>query len=698
MKTKSLVTFLFAFCFNAMHAQTPNWLWAHNHGGSQADGASSSVTDQLGNVYVAGWFSSPTITFGSFVLNNAGVIDMFVAKYDISGNVIWAHSGGGNGYDAANGISIDTTGNIFVTGSFDSPVATFGVNSLTNADNSGNTGDVFLIKYDSGGNVVWANRGGGTNNDVAFSVTTDISGKIYITGWFFSAVSTFGATNLINADNSTSTEDMFVVKYNSNGSVQWAKSAGGTNSDDGISVAADAAGNSYVAGWFNSTSLTFGSTTLTNAGGNDAYVVKYDVNGNILWAIREGGTGSDAINSIVSDASGIISVAGGYTSSSITIGSTILNNGGTQDFFLAKYNAIGSAVWAKSFGSSGFDFPSGIRLDSANNIYSTGSFKSDSIIFGATTLHNQNSIYYDLFLTKFDLNGNVLWAKSAGGMVDDKSYSVSVDPNGNSYVVGQFSSTSIVFDQDTVTALGNLDMFIAKNCVSGVSPIISGADTICSGENDTLIVSGGLTYLWNTGSTSTSIYVAPSNTSTYSVIATNSDGCSGNTTFLVSVNPTPAIPTISLSGAVLTSTSMTGNQWYLNNAIIPGATSQSYTPTQNGNYTVTVTNSFGCSSTSTVFAFTTLGTFENSTSAHYSLYPNPSNGNITIEFHDAIEKQVVVRVYDFEGRLLINQEFERRTNILQLNLSPLASGSYILSILVESNNPINTKLIINAAE
>lgn len=176
-------------------------------------------------------------------------------------------------------------------------------------------------------NWQWAKNAGGASLDYAYSVATDVNGNTYVAGGFQSSSITFGTATLANAGGG-SVSDMFIVKYDATGNVLWAKSAGGTSADDAYSIITDASGNVYVVGYFQSSSITFGSTTLTNAGAYDMFIVKYDASGNVLWAKSAGGTNHDAANSVITDASGNVYVAGYFQSSSITFGSATLTNVG----------------------------------------------------------------------------------------------------------------------------------------------------------------------------------------------------------------------------------------------------------------------------------------------------------------------------------------------------------------------------------
>ncbi len=320
-----------------------NMLWAKSAGGggSGNEYANSVTIDAMGNVFMAGYFGSTSITFDSTTLTNAGLTDIFLVKYDASGNVVWARSAGGNKNDYIGSVTTDHLGNVYVAGSFESSTITFGSTTYTNASSGGTLprSDLFLVKYDAAGNVLWARSVGGGRDDYATSVRTDGSGNVFLAGYFYSSSLTFGSTTLTNTIWTYVAEDLFLVKYDTNGNVVWAKSAGGYGGDRATSVALDASGNIFVAGFFDGADITVGSTTLTNLGYSDLLLIKYDANGNVQWAISAGGKGDDAVTSIATDAPGNVYLAGRYFDSSISIGGTICTNAGLYDVFLAKYGS-----------------------------------------------------------------------------------------------------------------------------------------------------------------------------------------------------------------------------------------------------------------------------------------------------------------------------------------------------------------------
>ena len=375
--------------FIVKYDSTGNVLWANSAGGSGNDCANSVATDASGNVYITGYFDSPSITFGSYTLTNFALSysDVFLVKYDSNGKVLWAKSAGGTSVDRANSVTTDASGNVFITGYFDSPSITFGSTTLTKS--GGN--DVFLVKYDSNGNVVWATGVFGSGDETANSIAADASGNVYISGYFTSAniyVPHSGMPLLSNSGG----KDIFIIKFFSyDGMTGDAKSAIGAGDDIANSVSIDASGNIYLAGNFNSSSLTFGTVPLTNTGGNDIFLVKYDSNLNVLIAKSVGGTGDDYANSVARDTSGNVYVSGNFNSSSLAFGSNTLTNSGGNDIFLVKYDSNLNVLWANSAGGTGNDYANSASPNASGNVYLTGCFYSNPISFGYNTLSNSGN-------------------------------------------------------------------------------------------------------------------------------------------------------------------------------------------------------------------------------------------------------------------------------------------------------------------
>ncbi|MBL0050130.1 MAG: SBBP repeat-containing protein [Bacteroidetes bacterium] len=453
---KQYTTFVIALLSLNTFAQAPNWQWAKSAGGIGYDYGQSIAVDINGNSYVTGNFSSPTITFGATTLNNAGLKDMYVVKYDSSGNVVWAKSAGGIDEDFGYSISVDINGNSYITGWFRSPTITFGPTTLTNAGND----DIYIVKYDTNGNVVWANSAGGGDDDRGYGITVDAFGNSYLTGPFVSPTITFGTTTLIHVFGT----DIYVVKYDANGNPVWAKAAagtGGSGMEAGFSIAVDTSGNSYVTGGFTSATIAFDTTVLSNTtmGGifSDIFFVKYNANGNVVWAKSMGGNGDDEGLGITTDKSGNSYIAGNFRGSNITIDTiTLINSGTSVNTFVVKFNASGNVDWANSSST----ICTGIAIDASGNSYVTGEIISPITTIGTTTLNSAG--YFDLYVVKYNAIGNVVWAKAAGGIAYEYSNSIAVDPIGNSYVTGYFNSPGITIGATTLNNVSVDDMYIAK--------------------------------------------------------------------------------------------------------------------------------------------------------------------------------------------------------------------------------------------
>jgi hypothetical protein len=215
----------------------------------------------------------------------------------------------------------------------------------------------------------------------------------------------------------------------------WAKSAGGTGYDYGKSNSIDGNGNVYVLGNFTSSKLIIGSDTLlnTDTSGNtqDIVIVKYDIDGNLIWAKNFGGSSDDAGTRIFSDSSGSFFITGSFKSTNIIFGGdTLINaNADSADFFVGKYNNAGNEVWAKCAGGIINDVGCDITLDAIGNVYVVGIFSDSTITFDGTTLTNTNTGSNDIFIVKYDNNGNVLWSKSAGSSSWDYANGIAVDSN-----------------------------------------------------------------------------------------------------------------------------------------------------------------------------------------------------------------------------------------------------------------------------
>ena len=443
---KKLLTLLFFIFSLLLFAQTPNWQWAVQAGGSDPDHGYAIVIDENENSYITGYFNG-TATFGSYTLTSSGPHDIFVAKLDLDGNWLWvAQAGGGAGGGAGRGIALDNYGNCYITGSF-YELATFGSYSLTNSGSD----DIFVAKLDVYGNWLWATQAGGIDMDGGRSIEIDNYGNSYITGCF-NELATFGSYSLT----SCGPYDIFVAKLDTNGNWLWVSQAGGSDIDGGYAIGIDNNGNSYITGCFNELA-TFGSYSLTSSGNFDIFVAKLDTNGNWLWATQAGGINMDGSKSIAIDDEGNSYITG-YFLGLATFGSYSLTSSSEFDIFAAKLDTNGNWLWATQTGGNASEISYGIGINSNGYCYITGFFV-DIVTFGAYTLTSSGS--YDIFVAMLDVTGNWVWAIQSGGNGLDEGSAIVIDNNGNSYVTGHFSEIAY-FGPYSLSSNGSVDIFIAK--------------------------------------------------------------------------------------------------------------------------------------------------------------------------------------------------------------------------------------------
>jgi hypothetical protein len=415
IKMKKTILLLLLTCITGftVNAQNNALLWAKSVGSSAGTDIGLSVAvDVSGNVYTTGYFTG-TVDFdpgaGSFPLTAGGNIDMYVSKLDASGNFVWAVAMGSTGYDQGNDIAVDASGNVYVSGYFQA-----------------------TVDFDPGAGSFPLSSAGGT--------------------------------------------DIMVVKLDAAGSFVWAKAMGGTGDDTGQSIALDASANVYSTGSFGAT-VDFdpgaGLANLTSAGNKDIFVSKLDVDGNFVWARRNGSTGNDQAMAIAVDASANVYMGGSFNGTvDFDPGAGTVNlTASGQGLFVYKLNTAGTFVWARNTGNGGSGETQGLALDASGNIYTTGYFAA-TVDFdpGAATVNLTAAGAGDIFLSKLDAAGIFVWAKNMGGTSFYPSHDVAIDLTGNVYITGYFSGT-IDFDPGAgtanLTAAGNNDIFIVSFTAAG---------------------------------------------------------------------------------------------------------------------------------------------------------------------------------------------------------------------------------------
>ncbi|HUR29788.1 MAG TPA: hypothetical protein VMZ69_00080 [Saprospiraceae bacterium] len=620
-----LSIFLFCMFFLMLentNAQSPQWIWARAIGGTDADHGLSVAHDVSGNVYTTGNFEG-TVDFdpgpGIYELTSAGDLDIFITKLDGSGNFEWAISMGGPLEDGGSSITIDASGNVYTTGSFEG-TADFnpegGVFNLTSAG----TSDIFVSKLNSSGDFVWAKAMSGTDNDHGFSIALDASGNVYTTGDFRGTVDFDPGAGVFNLT-VAGFNDIFISKLNSSGNFVWAIGMGGTDNDRALSLAFDASGNIFISGSFKGTAdfdPGAGAFNLTSAGETDIFICKLDNTGNFLWAAGMGSTDYDVANSLALDGAGNVHTTG-LVRNAVDFdpggGVALLTSVGEFDIFVSKLNSSGNFVWARAMGGTGGDSGEGLVLDASGNIYTTGIFRN-TVDFnpGGGTFNLTSAGGIEIFISKLDASGNFVLANKAGGAGDDYGEAITLDASGNSYLTGFFASPSISFGSISLTNAGGSDMFVAKFGIGSGDPlsvsITSSTNVLCNGLNTgsaTASASGGspaYTYNWSNGGSGPTINNLAVGVYTVTVTDNNSATATASVSItqpLLLVLSPPSIINVSCDGGddgSIQAIATGGVSPYLFNWS-NGASGATILNLSAGSYTVTVTDNNNCTKTAT---------------------------------------------------------------------------------------------------
>jgi gliding motility-associated-like protein len=383
--------------------------WLRRAGGSNIDEALDISMDDSGESFICGYFSG-TSNLGGEVISSNGQTDAFLFKTAADGDVYWARKYGGNKNDRANATAVDNDGNIFITGFFTEQADFSGTTLLADS------GDVFIAKVNTAGTLQWVRRAGGIYTDVANGVATDSQGNVVITGQF-RGTADFGPFNLSSSANSM---DVFIAKLDANGNWLWAKNGASDGIDRGLDIATDNSGNIYACGQF-SDDITF-DVLHTNDVINAGYLIKFNSSGVEQW-FSSIVAGQVIPNAVRCDAQGNALITGESIGQMIFFGTNVEVLPFTNSFsiFLAKYSSSGSVVWAREDGSENNISSKSLCIGPQNEIYLTGTFRCAFTEYNEETLGGlfYSAGYRDVFLTRYNTDGNRIWQHHVGGPKDE---------------------------------------------------------------------------------------------------------------------------------------------------------------------------------------------------------------------------------------------------------------------------------------
>jgi len=532
--------------------------------GSNSTGAGIAV-DAAGDAYVTGTTNSLAFpTRSGFQGASGGGRDVFVTKFNSTGTgLIYSTYLGGSNDDVGSAIAIDADGNAYVAGTTFS--SNFPLKNAARGNYAGSStgtygGDAFITKINpAGSGLIYSTYLGGSSDDTALSITADSSGSAYVTG--ITASSNFPVQGGIQGSLKGST-DAFAAKLTASGAIAYSTYLGGGDQDQGFGIAADSAGNAYIAG--STSSVDFPTLnpfqrktcipTTFNPKCANAFVAKLNEAGNsLIYSTYLGGQSVDSVQAIAVDHTGSAYVAGFTNSPDFPATAGVVQDtfrGGPDDAFVAKLNPAGSGlVYATFLGGSGDDVANGISIDAAGNAYVAGftgskDFPTASPAQGACGDANCN----DVFVTALNVSGSaLLYSTYLGGADFDRATAIALDRSGAAYITGEARSPNFPITQGAYQTIraGTIDAFVAKLIVPVVNPVpavtqLSPPSTAAGGTGLNLTVTGtgflpGSTVLWN-GSARQTIFV-DSGTLTASIPA--SDLALSGTAQVSVFNPSP---------------------------------------------------------------------------------------------------------------------------------------------------------------
>ena len=450
--------------------------WAKGIGGTSSDEIQSVAETSDGGYIVGGYFSSEVDLENEVKLVASGsAYDAMVIKYNEKGEQEWANGIGKNQSEIIYSVCGTSDGGCIVGGFFFSDSIDVGNEIILKRKASNNYSDAMIIKYDANGQAEWAKGIGGTSSELIESVRATSDGGCIVGGSFKSGSIDLGNdVCLINKSSSSDRSDGMVIKYDINGGAEWAQEIGGTDSECIYSAIETSDGNYIAGGSFNSSSVDLGNEIYLNSNGSmDAMVVKFEKielpNIEVVQAQGVGGKQSDDIKAVTKTSDGGYIIVGDFVGDiELENGLKLTNKGSsgyTSDGMIIKYDSEGNVKWTKTVGGMDLDESLyAVKETSDGGFIIGGCFSSTSIeLENGVTFTNKDSNYSrDALVVKYDVEGNIEWAKAIGGTDSDVILSVAETTDGGYVVVGEFSSSIELGNGVSLNNKGEYDGMVIK--------------------------------------------------------------------------------------------------------------------------------------------------------------------------------------------------------------------------------------------
>jgi hypothetical protein len=658
-------------------AAQPRWEWIRTAMNTGFDDSWSIAIAPNGDVRIAGTFNDSISFADNETLLAYGNYDGFVARYTKSGNYFSSNVYGGLDVDDVTSIAVDNKGNLYVCGSFNQQIAVGG--EVLEAFDLAST-DMFLAKFDRFGVYQWAQVYGSKDFDESAPfVAVDSTGNVYLTG-IYGRTATFGTKTLI----SNGKADMFLIKVTSAGETEWAQRIGGIENDKGLGVAVTPDGQSvYVVGTFEGRVEFDNKTFESYSGTTDMFAVRYNAAGTMMWSKRIGSSKQERGIAVASDKdANCVIAAAVWQGTDFDNVPVAVDGGNATDLAVARISRNGTLEYVKPFGATFEEYPYSVTTDYRGAILVAGYFDSTTV-FDGNAFESQGG--RDGFVARFFPDGEFEWFRTMGGPHLDEMRAVAVNANGLPYVTGVFDTEALFDDGQVIKGSRYSDVFIAEIACGPSTYVKNGvSDTICVGEERILTAQTGYpSYVWYLDGAATTNTTNKFNTKTLTrgthtvtVRITDHYGCIANSDTLEFVVVGPDAPVISRDGMTLRATAgFATYQWYREGVAIPGATSETYTATQDGLYFVEVGDGSPCSSRSNTIVIGTTDVADE-TGVSIRMYPNPTDGVVTID-GEALDQQRIV-VIDALGRLVLSTSVSGTSVLLDLGQLPV--GPYAVHV------------------
>lgn len=613
-----------------------------HYGGIFNDEATATAVDQLENLYVVGnYVDSIDLdpSMNQAIHRTPFAPNAFIAKYDASGNYQWSKSINSNQLVNIRDIELDNSGNnIYVIGDFMDTARFKAGTAPPNALPSNGVFDVFIAKYDTAGTFIWARSFGGPAPDWGFDIAVDNSDNLIVTGSFLVFTDFDPSAGVAMINTMGGSPDIFLAKYDANGNYIWAKNAGSNSLDEGYALDVDRQGNIFLTG-VTGAAATFDNINVGNNGANDFFIAKYDASGNALWAKNFGGPAPDKSTDIKLVGRHLFVSADYQAITYMDTGLTTPTHAavGDKDVVFAKYDTSGAYIWSHSIGGSLEDLSTSIEVDTAGSIYLSGSFE-DTMDF---------AVGIGEYRIASQGNKDIFMAKYdknanliwAHGMGDlERDRAYNIDASNDFiYLCGDFKDL-VDFDPDTSINTNSLGTTNGSAFISKYS--------ICYNNHsfDTL------RYCEN-DSANYGAYYTFSEDGDHHLRLVDANGCDTLVTLHVEMNDTVDVRLNPGSATIFALNTTATIQWIdcVADTIIPGETSASFTPQANGNYAAIITDATSaCTDTSACIPWFPIGLEENNTESSLKIYPNPVKDQLFVE---AKENSTLI-IYNQTGKVV----------------------------------------------